>query len=232
VARFRFFERVLGRAGAIAGAARVLDVGSGDGWFTAELLAKTPSLAATCWDAGYTPALIAELAAAAPASMRFVAERPPEAHGLVLLLDVLEHVEDDRGFLADVVRENVASGGRVLFSVPAWQALYTSHDARLRHYRRYAPAEAARVLEGAGLEILTRGGLFHSLLPVRALGKLKERALGADEPADASLDWPHGPALGAAVDLLLRADNALSHRLAEAGMGVPGLTFWALCRKR
>jgi hypothetical protein len=102
----------------------------------------------------------------------------------------------------------------------------------LRHFRRYAPTEAAAVLEGAGLEILARGGLFHSLLPLRALTTLRERLLGRPSHVETSLEWRHGARLGAAVDAFLRVDNALSHRLSDAGIDAPGLSFWALCRKR
>ena len=47
---------------------------------------------------------------------------------------------------------------------PAWQPLFTQHDVALRHFRRYAPDQGARLLETGGLEIVRKGGLFHSLL--------------------------------------------------------------------
>jgi 2-polyprenyl-3-methyl-5-hydroxy-6-metoxy-1,4-benzoquinol methylase len=40
---------------------------------------------------------------------------------VVLLLDVLEHVADDRAFLTEILAATVGSATRVLVSVPAWE---------------------------------------------------------------------------------------------------------------
>ena len=59
--------------------------------------------------------------------------------GLVLLADVLEHIEDDRAFLAGVV-ERLPPGGSVLITVPAHRFLWSGHDEVLGHVRRYSPS--------------------------------------------------------------------------------------------
>lgn len=54
----------------------------------------------------------------------------------ILLLDVLEHIDDDRGFLSEVVR--CARPGSYLFvTVPAAPSLWGIHDESLGHRRRY-----------------------------------------------------------------------------------------------
>ncbi len=58
------------------------------------------------------------------------------------MLDVIEHVEDDVGFVRDVVDGSLAPGGWVLVSVPAYQSLFSSHDRALKHFRRYAPGRS------------------------------------------------------------------------------------------
>ena len=64
---------------------------------------------------------------------------------VVLLMDVLEHVEDDVGLLRQYV-EKVPSGARFLISVPAFQVLWSDHDVFLEHKRRYTVAKVEHVV--------------------------------------------------------------------------------------
>jgi hypothetical protein len=105
------------------------------------------------------------------------------------------------------------------------------------------------LLAQVGLQRVRDGGLFHGLLLPRALEKVSELArgvrsspgikgLGSDETngsAEAEEmgigGWDHGPALTAAVTATLAADNVLSSLASGAGVRLPGLSTWALCRK-
>lgn len=53
-----------------------------------------------------------------------------------LLIHVLEHIEDDRAAL-DHIHPLLIDGGHLLIEVPAYQWLYSDHDASLGHHRRY-----------------------------------------------------------------------------------------------
>jgi 2-polyprenyl-3-methyl-5-hydroxy-6-metoxy-1,4-benzoquinol methylase len=68
---------------------------------------------------------------------------------LVTLMDVLEHVEDDSGVLARLLRD-IAPGGAVLVSVPAHPALYSSWDRDLGHFRRYSKSKLVASVGRAG----------------------------------------------------------------------------------
>jgi SAM-dependent methyltransferase len=219
----------------------VLDVGAGDGYLARELLGRLPPESEVhCVDAFYTEASLRRAWAGAPAALRFHAERPPGPFDLVLLLDVVEHVVDDGGFLREIVRE-IRPGGRVLVSVPAWMALYSRHDRALGHYRRYRPAELRALVEGCGLVIERAGGLFHGLLLPRVLAKLGERARGVrSRPASDAVPrqaetglrrWRGGPFVTGAACAALAVDTWLSSASARARLGVPGLSAWALARK-
>src|SRR5207249_12253529 len=70
-----------------------------------------PGTHVTCWDTRYTPGDIARLGEASSEGGRFSADRPTGRFGLLLLLDVLEHVDRDREFLADPVADSVEEGG-------------------------------------------------------------------------------------------------------------------------
>lgn len=230
LARYQFFRRVLRDSG--LSPRRILDAGAGDGWFSQQLLEMLPSDArVTCWDAHYAPELMDAFANLAPPTMRFTKERPDEKFDLIMLLDVLEHVEGDSEFLTTLVRENLAQDGAVLISVPAWQQLFTAHDTRLRHHRRYKPADAADLIEQSGLTIVQRGGLFHALLLPRAAEKARELIAPAKNGEAPSLEWSGGPLLTRAVSLMLEADNRVSLLASKAGLELPGLSWWALCKR-
>ncbi len=230
-ARSRFFLRVLADARIPAPGETVLDVGAGDAWFARELSARFPGLAdVVCWDVGYSDEILASPAFAPSPPVRFSRVRPREPFALLLLLDVLEHVEDDAPFLASLVRDNLVAGGHALVSVPAWPALHGSHDDRLRHHRRYTPVSARRLLSGAGLDVLGSGGLFSSLLPARALQIACERLVGRPARGNAGR-WTAPRAVTSMIRAALSCDARVSLAGTRLGISVPGLSWWALCRK-
>jgi 2-polyprenyl-3-methyl-5-hydroxy-6-metoxy-1,4-benzoquinol methylase len=229
--RYRFFESVLLEGDVRP--TRVLDAGAGDGWFSQQLLRVLPPTArVTCFDAYYEPALMKEFAAQAGERVTFTREPPTERFELIMLLDVLEHVEHDRDFLGRLVRDNLADAGSVLISVPAWPQLFTKHDTLLRHHRRYLPSQARALIEQSGLKVAFGGGLFHGLILPRAVEKARELIAPSKREQPLSLDWSAGEVLTRAVDLALTAENKLSLFSAKAGLELPGLSWWALCKKR
>jgi len=232
VARFCFFEEVLRGATSAGGPLQILDVGSGDSWFARSLLPGLPAGShIECWDAEYTER---DLAQTVPGLTR-TATKPTTRADVLLLLDVLEHVEDDFAFLDALVRDNTHPESIVLVSVPAWSSLFTAHDTELKHFRRYSPALAAKLVENCGLRIDERGGLFHALLAPRAASKLVEvarAALGLPAVAPASSAWHGGALQTKLVSAALAIDNRASHLTARYGLEVPGLSWWALCRTR
>jgi len=225
--RAEFFIGVCSELGLLGGAERILDAGAGDGWL-ADQLAPLTEAKITCWDIYYTDT---ELTAESVHGSQIERCRttPDGPFDLVLLLDVLEHVEDDEAFLADLTR-TLSPGAHMVFSVPGWSQLFGGHDRLLRHHRRYHPKQAAALLRAHGFSILREGGLFHSLLPVRIGQVVRERLTGFEEVEDHELDWDRGSVVTNAVMTALRLDNALSRWTALLGLPLPGLSWWAVCR--
>jgi SAM-dependent methyltransferase len=70
----------------------------------------------------------------------------------VVCLNVLEHIEDDRGTLADMY-DVLQPEGRLVLLVPAFGRLYGTLDVHLRHFRRYEKEELESKLREAGFVI-------------------------------------------------------------------------------
>ncbi len=229
-ARARFLIGLLERRGLLAGQPRWLDVGAGDGWLTGELADASPAGAEfVCWDINYDPSLLSSLSDSHP-EISFASEEPDSVFDRVLLLDVIEHVENDRAFLSHVIDDRLRSGGSALITVPAWQSLYSQHDVALSHHRRYSPKQARSVIWGAGLVVEAEGGLFHGLLLPR-LAQVAGERFRRRPPTTGVGAWHGGPRVTRAVDTALRVDAGFSRRLSDRGILLPGLSYWALCTK-
>ena len=59
-----------------------------------------------------------------------------QSFDVVIMIDVLEHIDDPQGFL-QLVEQLLNPGGRLILSVPAHQEFYDSRDEMLGHYLRY-----------------------------------------------------------------------------------------------
>lgn len=219
------------------GGGRVLDVGAGDAFVSRMLVQRAQqapqarALQVTAWDVEYTDDDMRELAAP---NITLTREPPAPAPGseqafdLALLLDVLEHVPDDRAVLRDIVRR-VKPGGAIVVSVPAWPSLFSLHDMKLRHLRRYTPEGARALVETEGLRIDRCGGLFHSLLPVRAVATKIEGKTGRMKTSGVTL-WRGSRFVTRAVNAALRADTIVSRVLARMHVDAPGLSWWCVVR--
>lgn len=97
---------------------------------------------------------------------------------VVLLLDVLEHLDDEAATL-ETARALLRPGGVLLVTVPAYQWLWTFHDVTLGHRRRYTARRLRRVVDAAGFHV-DRVSYFSTLLfpaiaAVRLLHRLTRR---------------------------------------------------------
>ena len=70
---------------------------------------------------------------------------------LLLLFDVLEHIDNESGFL-ESVKFHLARSGVLLINVPANQFLYSDYDRAAGHIRRYSIDQLAQVAEQNGLK--------------------------------------------------------------------------------
>jgi len=78
--------------------------------------------------------------------------------------DVVEHIQDDAGFL-NSVHALLIPGGRLYCTVPAHPLLWSDEDASAGHYRRYTSASLAAVMQRAGFKVEFLSYFFAWLFP-------------------------------------------------------------------
>lgn len=71
----------------------------------------------------------------------------------IVMIDVLEHIENDRGALQSI-HEKLNPEGRVVILVPAYQFLYGKRDKNIGHFRRYTKNELTKKMRDAGFKII------------------------------------------------------------------------------
>ena len=198
------------------------DVGSGIGLFLHKL--ERDGLASPKRSLGIDPAYKA-------AAMAFRSSIPIQpafpqqiSYDIILMMDVLEHVEDDLALLRDVI-PRIKTGGYVLITVPALPFLWSSHDVFLGHYRRYTLNSLKKlILNSDKLEILKTHYYFASILPAA----IPVRLLNFQNIHNNSSDMKLQPSiLNFMLKMICNAELGISHL-----NQLFGLTAVALCKKK
>ena len=109
---------------------------------------------------------------------------PADSYDLVALLDVLEHVPDDKGSL-QAIRGRLKPGGALLLTVPINPWMWSAHDVAHHHHRRYRRAEVKRLAEEAGFAIELLSPFNSLLFPPIAAVRLAGKVTGKDDSDDA-----------------------------------------------
>lgn len=136
---------------------RILEVGAGVGTMT-QLFLRRQYLLATDMRPDYLSQL-RHIAARCPnvdvARLQLPTVNPElSARGIdtVVMINVLEHIEDDAATMR-ALNSILVSGGRVVVFVPAVSALYGSLDRALGHYRRYRKRDLQRLAAATGFVV-------------------------------------------------------------------------------
>ena len=150
---------------------RLLDIGAGSGFFSRHLLAEGSAQSALCVDIGYAGDRD-DAVAGKPVLYR--RDTGPTDCDLVLMMDVLEHVDDDVGLVRHYA-DKVPSGAHFLATVPAFRFLWSGHDVFLEHKRRYRLPEIEATMRDAGLEVVHGAYYFGFVFPLAAAVRLATR---------------------------------------------------------
>lgn len=224
-ARLKFIKKLI--ASIIPQPKSVIDIGCGD-CFVLQSLSREFSETAFV---GIDPALTDEIAE--QIIKRFgdyhnvaISEKLEEQHvsnaDLILMLDVLEHIEDDEQFLRNL-RKMMPAGSKMIITVPAFQKLFTDHDRCLKHFRRYSRKRLKNILEQAGFTIHHSGYIFSLLLPFRIFQKLFRLKSSPQN----NLRTPN-KFVNRIASALLYTDAIISFAMSRGKIYLPGLSSFAV----
>ena len=146
---------------------------------------------------------------------------------LITCLDVVEHIPDDVGALRELRRVSRPAGW-LLVTVPAYQALWSSHDELNHHQRRYGRRALTAAARAAGWQVVRVTSFNSVLLAPAAAVRLAQRHRPAS--GDYTPDLNLGPQwLNRVLELPLLAEA----RWLRAGHTLPaGLSLLAVMRNR
>lgn len=228
LARFDFFKKlILSHANDVP--IQILDIGSGDAWLSRQLLPHLKSGShITCWDRFYTPDILRRMPN--DPQIHYTSEDPQGSFQWILMLDVLEHIEEDSEFLHTIHSRYMSEDSQLIISVPAWRYLFSAHDVALKHFRRYNPREIRELLSKSRYSLQLHGGLFTTLWIARTLEWVLRRLAFSSEVARIE-DWKDQSWKTKVFRFLLNCDSTMSFSLSRFSLSPYGLSWWALCKK-
>lgn len=220
----------------------VWDVGCGDTFFVETLSKDLPKADFSAVDIEFTEQLIEVY------NERINSDRirlyknineikSVEQVDLVVLMDVLEHIEEDVAFLQMLLTQPGINENTCFFiTVPAFQSLFCSHDRFLLHYRRYSNKSLRKAVGAAGLQTKEIGYFFSSLLLPRQLQVWQERRQEKRnkveiKPEDTTglVEWKAGTAKTSFYRNILVADFRIGQFFKLMGIKLPGLSNYVIC---
>lgn len=98
--------------------------------------------------------------------------------GALLMLDVLEHLQDDSAVLGEIKRV-LQPGGVAIITVPAHAFLFSKWDELLGHKRRHGRRRFRTIVESAGLDILRLSFWNLIALPPALVLRGRDRLIGS-----------------------------------------------------
>jgi SAM-dependent methyltransferase len=107
-----------------------------------------------------------------------------QSQGLVVAFDILEHIVDDKGASAEMLRV-LRPGGHALVAVPCDMDLWSDHDVAVGHVRRYQRQEFVDLLESSGFVLENLFSWNVLLRPIAA--RRRRRSTGSDLADTSSL---------------------------------------------
>jgi SAM-dependent methyltransferase len=141
----------------------VLDVGGGNGFVSLAL--RQAGISSVVVEPGVTGVENAHARGLEPVICATLqgAGFKHQAIPAVGLFDVLEHIEDEDGFLR-LIKEILIPNGRLYITVPAYQLLWSVADEDAGHYKRYTTSALKTKLEAIGFTIDFQSYFFWALV--------------------------------------------------------------------
>ena len=153
---------------------RCLDLGCGTGLWMQDLMAFGPSQAVDFSRHALSFCQARGLFGLTQASAEHLPYKTA-SFGLITALGLIEHLEDEAAFLAELYRILVP-GGQTLLLTSAYHFLWSEHDQVVHHKRRYTKTQLRALLHKEGYEVLrityVNTVLFFPIILMRALRRM------------------------------------------------------------
>lgn len=162
---------------------------------------------------------------------RSINDIPKKSIDCVILMDVLEHIEDDSIFLGKVL-EILKPDGEVIITVPAFQSLFSYHDIFLKHYRRYNKVQLAKLLKGLDLEVKEAFYFYAPLFIIRYIQKILSRFFCSKKTGIGSWKFRKNNIITVFIVNILNIDFLINRALQKSGFISRGLSLCAICQKK
>jgi SAM-dependent methyltransferase len=207
---------------------RFADIGAGDMFFTRQLLGITSDTAVYAVDSEYEEGMSV---VDGIHCLNDISELPAVGFDCLVLMDVLEHVEDDDAFLKALL-DKLLLGGSLVITVPAMQFLFSSHDVFLSHYRRYSRKRLLNLLKNNNLAIEKCHYFYTTLFFLRLVSLLKDRLMPDENQAGIG-EWKYSRKhiITRCIMRCLNVDFFVNSILDKCRIHLPGLSVMAVCRK-
>lgn len=140
-------------------------------------------------------------------------------YDLICLFDVLEHIKEDQETLT-ALKDRLKPQGRILITVPAFQWLWSKHDERHHHFRRYTKKSLSSVATQAGMRVQKSFYFNTFLFPVAVAVRCLKAVMKKEVPDDTL----PAPWLNKAM---FRVFSSERHLIGRVGMPV-GLSLCAV----
>ncbi|NSX56909.1 class I SAM-dependent methyltransferase [Sulfitobacter sp. 1151] len=218
-ARRDLIQAILNQTIPDQGAPRILEAGCGTGG-NLKLLESFGSVDAFEFDAAARDIAITKSdLPIAPGSLPNDIPFSERSYDIICLFDVLEHIEDDQATLT-ALASRLASGGRIIITVPAFPALWSRHDERHHHFRRYTRRSLEAVAKSAALRI-DQDGYYNTILLPLAVATRAFNGLLKRDVADEAMP---GPLVNKSLYKIFSTERHLIGRLRMPF----GLSFFAI----
>lgn len=200
-----FFRESLGESARLD----VFDIGAGSGFFSERLMAEEGDRVGDVCQIDDAFSVQETLSGERiRGKLRRARTLPGEFRGaLLLMMDVLEHVEDDLGLLQSVV-ERCRGRNYLFITAPASMSLWSSHDDFLGHRRRYELGALRAAASRAGIKITSAYYLYGLIFPLVWL--VRRRRSGPRQPR--SDLRPQGRLVSLALEWLCRCEFVFRRR--------------------
>jgi len=183
-ARHRILDGIIERIVKPPEGARILELGAGTG-HNLEMLSRFGDVEASELDPGARQLASKRLGRpVVEAALPDLSMFPADSYDLIALLDVLEHVPDDKASLAAILGR-LKPGGALLLTVPINPWMWSAHDVAHHHHRRYRKAEIRELARAAGYEIELLSPFNSLLFPPIAAVRLAGKIMDKDDSDDA-----------------------------------------------